>query len=323
MLEPHYIYVFVIGIALLWDTLIPDIAWIWTKIPHPVTILGKIITLTERTLYTPAKIIGGLGSLIVILIWGGLGFLIEYSIFSYTNYGTLISVILVSITLASNAMTYAVKRIMIAIDRNHMAQARILTKHICSRDTSTMNMSDCGRTAMESMAENLSDGVIAPAIYYAVFGLGGLFIYKAINTMDSMWGYPSKKYKNFGWAAARLDDMANFIPARLTALLIIIATITYGKTRTQSALVCVKKYAHTHNSPNAGYPESAFAGGLHIAFGGKRHYPEIGEINHWIGDNTQPITPKIMMAGIGLFKRTIYVSVALLAVILTYALPTI
>lgn len=271
MLEPHYIYIFVIGVALLWDTIIPDIPLLWTKIPHPVTVLGKIITITERLLYAPTKIRGVLCTVIVIISWGGLGFLIEYSIFTFTDYGVIISILIVSISLASNAMTYAVKRIMIAIDRNDTDSARTLTGHICTRDTGKMSPSDCGRTAVESMAENLSDGVLAPAFYYAIFGLSGLFIYKSINTMDSMWGYTSSKYMQFGWASAKLDDMANFIPARLTAVLVIIATITYGKTRTQSALICVKKYAHTHNSPNAGYPESAFAGGLQIAFGGRRY----------------------------------------------------
>ncbi len=323
MFEPSYIYLFVIAVALLWDTVMPDVPILWRTIPHPIVILGKMITTLEKVLYKRKKYRGVIFSLCVVGIWGGVGFGIEYLIFAYTPYGVAISILIVSITLASQAMTHAVKRVMIAMDRDNIHSARAYTAHICTRDTTHMSASDCGRTAMESMAENISDGVLAPAFYYAVLGLGGLFMYKAINTLDSMVGYTSEKYRHFGWASARLDDVANWIPARLSTLCILIATIPYGKTHTQSALACIRKYAHTHPSPNAGYPESAFAGGLHIAFGGKRYYPNVGEINHWIGDNTQGITPQIMMAGIGLFNRSIYVAVAIIGVILTYTLPTI
>ena len=323
MLEPLYIYLFVVAVALLWDSLVPDIPLLWSQIPHPVVVLGGIITVLEKAFYRPKKFAGVLFGLCVISIWGGIGVFVEYVIFAYTAYGVVVSVFIVSITLASNAMTTAVKRVMIAIDRDNMASARVYTGRMCSRDTSGMSASDCGRTAMESMAENLSDGVLAPAFYYAMFGLGGLFVYKAINTLDSMVGYKSDRYIKFGWASARLDDVVNWLPARLSAVCILIATITYGKTRTQSALVCIRTYAHTHPSPNAGYPEAAFAGGLHIAFGGRRYYPHVGEVTHWIGDNKRDITPSIMMAGIGLFNRSIYVAVAIIGVVLTYTLPTI
>ena len=151
-----------------------------------------------------------------------------------------------------------------------LASARTAVSMIVGRDTTDMTQTDIAKAAIETGAENLSDGVIAPAIWYLIGGLPLLFAYKIINTADSMVGYKSAKYYAFGWGSAMLDDVANFFPARLTAFLII-ATSLSGDASKQAKQV-MKEDADKHASPNAGYPESAMAGALGIRLGGPRYY---------------------------------------------------
>ncbi len=306
------LYLLIGAVALLFDSFIPDFSFIWKYVKHPVVILGNLISIFEKLLYKKSILRGLIIWILIVLIWGGIGFLIEYLIFNYTNYGIFISLIILIISLASFALKNTVKKIMINIDKKNIKKSRFYTSHLCSRATRKMNYNQCGSTAIESLAENLSDGVIAPVLFYSFFGLTGLFIYKAINTLDSMIGYKSDKYKKFGFVSAKLDDVANYIPARISMIIIVIASFFQAKSSTVGMLGIIRKYAHTHISPNAGYPESSFAGALKIRIGGTRTYKNIGSVQHWIGDGNENISPEIIYNALGLFNWTVIIAVLFL-----------
>ena len=301
-------YILVGAIALLIDVLVPDFGFIWRVFPHPVTIIGKSISLFDSLLNRGSKncklILGTLNTFVIV---GGF-FLIGWgidTIISTTQYSPYIHIIIVTVLLAGGALKLAVKKVMIALDKNDINKARIQTSHLCARDTLTMDKHACGRTAVESLAENLSDGVVAPVTFYMAFGLGGLFAYKAINTLDSMIGYKSEKYLYFGKFSARLDDVANYIPARITGLLLCLSIMFKRIGHINSALHTFKAFSHTHNSPNAGVPESILAGALNIRLGGTRTYDDIGTITHWIGDGDEKITPKHMCKALKIYTGAI------------------
>ncbi len=302
------LYLIIGAVALLLDSFIPDFSFVWKYLKHPVVILGNLISMFEKILYKKSFFRGLIMWILIVSIWASIGLLIEYVIFNYTDYGVIISLIILIISLASFALKNAVKKIMINIDKKNIKKSRFYTSHLCSRDTNKMNYNQCASTAIESLAENLSDGVIAPVLFYSFFGLTGLFAYKAINTLDSMVGYKSDKYKKFGFVSAKLDDVANYIPARISMVIIVIASFFHSKSSTMGMLGIIRKYANTHISPNAGYPESAFAGALKIRIGGVRTYKSIGCVNHWIGDGNKNISPEIIYNALGLFNWTIFIA---------------
>ncbi|MGB1360791.1 MAG: adenosylcobinamide-phosphate synthase CbiB [Alphaproteobacteria bacterium] len=316
------IYLLIVSIALFIDTFIPDFSFVWKYVKHPVVILGSLISVLEKLLYNQSKFNGGLLWVIIISIWGCLGFIVESFLSQYDIWGMIINGIIVVITIASFALKHAVKKVMVNLDKNNITKARHFVSHLCSRDTTKMKADECGRSALESLSENFSDGVIAPVFYYCLFGLTGLFVYKAINTLDSMVGYKSDKYKNFGFISAKMDDVANYIPARLSMVFVVLGSLFNGKTNTASAINTVVKFAHTHKSPNAGYPESAFAGALKIAIGGKRHYAGIGTVEIWIGDGNKNVGSTDIYNGIKLFNSSIIITIITIVSIAMYLLAT-
>lgn len=186
--------------------------------------------------------------------------------------------------LANHSLIAEGKKVFSVLENEGLEAGRKQLSRIVGRDTSKLNAQQIRVAVLETMSENLSDGVVAPLFYYAIAGVPGMMAYKMINTMDSMLGYRSERYERFGKLAARLDDVANFIPARLTALLMILVT---GNRR---AAVFVLKFGPQHKSPNAGYPEAALAGILDCRFGGPNVYhgevvekPFIGENDRLIG----------------------------------------
>jgi adenosylcobinamide-phosphate synthase len=185
--------------------------------------------------------------------------------------------------------------------RDGLAGGRAAIRHIVSRDPASLDQPGVARAALESLAENFADGVVAPVFWYAVAGLPGICAYKAINTADSMIGYRTNRYAAFGKASARLDDAANWIPARLAAIVIAIAAAFTGND-TRGVLRVMWRDAATHASPNAGWPEAAFAGALGLALGGKRSYPGEGTKEHWIGgDGKRRYGPKGIERGLRLY----------------------
>jgi adenosylcobinamide-phosphate synthase len=191
--------------------------------------------------------------------------------------GIVIEGFLASVLLAQRSLYQHVARVRDAFADGGLAAARTAVSMIVGRDPDRLDEAGVARAAIESTAENFSDGIAAPIFWLAVFGLPGLIAYKAINTADSMIGHRSTRYEQFGWAAARLDDLVNIIPARLSGLLFIVVAPLVGGTMTRSKMIMFRD-APKHRSPNAGWPESAMAGALGIALAGPRQYAE-GPVN--------------------------------------------
>ena len=264
------------------DLLLGDPAWI----PHPVVLMGKAIAFFEKKLNKGKhRVLKGaltsvflISATIVIFI-----LLIHYTDKLPLIYAILIRSVFVFFFLAGTTLIREVRNVFKAVDRS-LDEGRKQVARIVGRETSELSAQEIRTAALETLAENLSDGVIAPLFWLIVGGIPGMAAYKMVNTLDSMIGYRTERYKDFGRFAAKLDDIANWIPARLTAILMVIAS---GKLKT---FKFVRKYARQHASPNSGYPESALAGILDVQFGGPHTY--FGEVidKPFIGDNPRHLT---------------------------------
>lgn len=279
-------------IALLFERLIGYPNWLYTLIRHPVVWFGWIISLLDKLLNKPSfsnetrKINGALALLFLLFIT----FIAAIILTSFTNSftgGALIEAIVASSLLAQKSLHTFVKAVADALDVS-LEAGREAIRHIVGRDPDALNESEIAKAAIESLAENTSDGVIAPLFWMALFGLPGALIYKAINTADSMIGYKSEKYLSFGWASARLDDVVNYPASRLTALLFAASATFSRKGNGKEAMNAMFRDAPQHVSPNAGWPEASMAGGLGITLGGERAYQnkhvDLPTMGHGRGD---------------------------------------
>jgi adenosylcobinamide-phosphate synthase len=269
---------FIVIAALAFDALIGDPDWLWRRLGHPVAWIGTLIGHLDRTLNREdwsqrQRKSAGIASMAVIVAIAGLaGFLVQASV-PQTPFGHVALALIASIFIAQRSLYQHVAQVRSAFADGDLAAARQSVAMIVGRDPDLLDEAGVCRAAIESCAENFSDGVVAPVFWLALLGLPGLIVYKAINTADSMMGHRTERHESFGWAAARLDDLANLIPARLSALLLAIAAPIAGGSVSTSLRV-VKRDASKHRSPNAGWPESAVAGALGLALAGPRRYAE-------------------------------------------------
>jgi adenosylcobinamide-phosphate synthase len=297
-------------IGWLLDLLFGDPAWL----PHPIVAFGKWISFWEHRLNHGRcrKLKGALFSLVTIALVCFLTALINYTL--YIVYYTLFiafNAVMIFFCLAGTTLIREVRDVFLALDRS-LDEGRRQVARIVGRDTSKLSAQEVRTAALETLAENLSDGVVAPLFWFALLGVPGMLTYKMINTLDSMIGYRTARYRDFGCWAAHMDDVANYIPARLTALLMIVSDQLRTLFRTRVDLFSfVKKYAHCHASPNSGYPESALAGILNCRFGGPHYY--FGELieKPYIGDNDRPLTTADMRTAICINRITELLAVAL------------
>jgi adenosylcobinamide-phosphate synthase len=274
---------YIVVAALAFDALIGDPDWLWRRLAHPVALFGAAIGWLDRTLnregWSPQQRKGaGIASVIlIVLMAGSIGLLLQLGL-QRSFVGNMALGLIASIFVAQRSLYQHVAGVREAfaqgdLDQGGLAAARQSVSMIVGRDPELLDEAGVCRAAIESCAENFSDGVVAPVFWLALLGLPGLIAYKAINTADSMIGHRNERYESFGWAAARLDDLVNLIPARLSALLLAIsAPVAGGSIRT--SLNVVKRDASKHRSPNAGWPESAMAGALGLALAGPRGYPD-------------------------------------------------
>jgi adenosylcobinamide-phosphate synthase len=248
--------------ALLLDATFGEPGWLWSRAPHPAVLMGRAVGALDRRWNTGtarkargvaavAALVAGAGAL-------GLGL-------AALPGGPLWEVLLAAILLAQRSLADHVQAVGDAL-RLSLADGRMMVARIVGRDTAAMDQAAVSRAAIESAAENLSDGVVAPAFWFLVAGLPGILIYKVVNTADSMIGHRTPRHEQFGWAAARLDDVLNLIPARLSAVLIAAAAWR------PDAAAIVLRDAPRHRSPNAGWPEAAMAVALGVAVSGPRSY---------------------------------------------------
>ena len=259
-----------------------------SRLPHPVVWFGKMISWGEHRLnkgnHRMAK--GAMMAIVLILmvffiVWGLKRLLPNMILW------LVLDMVIIFYCLAGTTLIREVREVFLALDRS-LDEGRKQVARIVGRETSQLTAQEVRTAALETLAENLSDGVIAPLFWFALLGTPGMLAYKMVNTLDSMIGYRTERYKDFGCWAARIDDVANYIPARLTALLMVIAS---GKL---SLLKFVWKNGRRHASPNSGYPEAALAGALNCRFGGPHYY--FGELfdKPYIGENDRELTTKDM-----------------------------
>jgi adenosylcobinamide-phosphate synthase len=267
---------FIVIAALAFDALIGDPGWLWRRLGHPVAWIGAFIGVLDRWLnredrtQQQRKLAGVAGTAAMVAISAAAGALIQTTV-QKLPMGNLVVALIASIFLAQRSLYQHVAWVRSAFAEGGLVGARKAVARIVGRDPEQLNEAGICRAAIESCAENFSDGVVAPAFWLALLGLPGLIAYKAINTADSMIGHRTERYKSFGWAAARLDDLVNLVPARLSALLLAgVAPIAAGSIGT--SLKVVRRDATKHRSPNAGWPESAMAGALGVALAGPRRY---------------------------------------------------
>jgi adenosylcobinamide-phosphate synthase len=267
----------VLVLALLLDAVIGDPDWLWKRAPHPVVLFGRSIAWLDGVLNNAnwseaERRIAGAIAVTVLVIGAGLAGWLIARVLHVLPFGWFIEAIVASVFIAQRSLYEHVARVRDAFASGGLDEARRAVSAIVGRDPEALDEAGVCRAAIETTAENFSDGVVAPALWCALLGLPGLFAYKAINTADSMIGHLTERHRAFGWAAARLDDLVNLAPARLSALLLaLVAPVTGGSVATSFhvALNDAKK----HRSPNAGWPESAMAAALGVALAGPRVYP--------------------------------------------------
>lgn len=256
-------------------------------LPHPVVGYGKVISFFEHrhNKGSDRRLKGALMSLSLVLSVFGMVWLLLRLLSPYPYVRIAIETAGVFYCLAGTTLTKEV-RMVFAACREGLDAARRQVARIVGRDTGSLDEQEIKTAALETLAENLSDGVIAPMFWYLLLGLPGMMAYKMVNTLDSMIGYKSERYKDFGCFAAKMDDVANYIPARLTALLMVIAG---GNLR---LLGFVKRFGRCHASPNSGYPEAALAGILGCRFGGTHDYFGNAVYKPYIGTTSRLLTDK-------------------------------
>ena len=297
--------------AWLLDLWLGDPAWL----PHPVVGFGKLIAWGERHLNRGRHRM--LKGAVMAILLDALVFIPVYFIFSILPPLGRVGVgsILIVYCLAGTTLIREVCQVFLALDRS-LDEGRRQVARIVGRDTSELSAQEVRTAALETLAENLSDGVIAPLFWLAVGGPAAMLTYKMINTQDSMIGYRTERYKDFGCWAARIDDVANFIPARLTALLMILPQAIF--TFRFSLFTFVWKYGRRHASPNSGWPEAALAGILDCRFGGPHYY--FGQLfdKPYIGENDRALDTADMRRAVRVNRtaEVLMVGVVLLSCIL-------
>ena len=287
-------------IGWLLDLLIGDPAWL----PHPVVGFGKMIAFGEKHLnkgnHRKAK--GAIMSIVLIsIVFAFVWFLLS----ALPPLGRVgVGSLFIFYCLAGTTLIREVRAVFLALDRS-LEEGRAQVARIVGRDTSELSAQEVRTAALETLAENLSDGVIAPLFWLAIGGVPAMMAYKMVNTLDSMIGYKTERYRDFGCWAAHIDDIANYIPARLTALLMIITQkgrfFAPKGTKCGDAISLCKfvwRNGHNHASPNSGYPEAALAGILNCRFGGPHYY--FGELfdKPYIGTNERPLTTEDMKTAV-------------------------
>lgn len=279
--------------AMLLDAIFGEPRFLWDRLPHPAVLMGRLVAFLDRTLNmgNDRKSKGVLALAILCFSAAVLGSVLS-------QLGWVIEIIVAAILLAQKSLVDHVKAVATGL-RISIAQGRFAVSMIVSRDTKDMTESQIARAAIESAAENFSDGVIAPAFWFLIGGLPAMLVYKFVNTADSMIGYKTKKYLEFGWASARFDDVLNWIPARISMLLI----VAFAKQPIN--LKAIISEAKQHKSPNAGWPEAAMARAIDVALAGPRSYDGKLQQLPWVNETgRQSITANDVDSATRILWRT-------------------
>lgn len=290
------------------------------NLPHPIVWFGKAIAALEKRFNcgTARKVKGALVAIaLVALVFAVSWLLLNYAFRLSYGLGLALSIIGVFFCLAGKTLSDEVRLVFEAMDES-LEKGRTQVGRIVGRDTSELSAQEIRTAALETLAENLSDGVVAPLFWCALLGVPGMLAYKMVNTLDSMIGYRNERYREFGCFAARLDDVANWIPARITALLMVLVAPKMDsqgrKTKSFGELLSfIRRYGSQHLSPNSGYPEAALAGILDCRFGGPHNYFGEEVYKPYIGENHKDFTTADMETALQVNLQVELISVLLVA----------
>ncbi len=277
--------------ALLLDATFGEPAWIWRSLPHPIKLMGDLISFLEKKFNIPSlsgrkRRSNGLHVILGLLVLSIItGFTLHF-LFQMLPWSGLLEILVVAILLAQRSLYHHVYAVFEAFATGGLTEARKAVSMIAGRDPESLDEAGVCRAAIESCGENLSDGVIAPAFWYLLLGLPGIIAYKFLNTSDSMIGHYNKRYLEYGFWTARLDDWANYFPARITGYLLTFAGSIMGHNGSRGRYI-MHRDGKLHRSPNAGWPEAALAGVLGLALAGPRRYGDITVYDKWMNKHAR------------------------------------
>jgi adenosylcobinamide-phosphate synthase len=283
-------------------------------IGHPVTWMGRLIGALDRGLNkkSAAPAAGTVALLILLIVVSVIAIVLQQALLSL-RFGLPLVALLASALLAQRSLHRHVADVADALETHGLEAGRCAVGRIVGRDTDALDQAGVARAAIESLAENFSDGVVAPVLWLAIAGLPGAALYKAINTADSMIGHRTPRYAAFGWAAARLDDLVNLPASRLAALLLIAAAASSNPASARAAWRAVRRDAPLHRSPNAGYPEAAMAGALGLSLAGPRRYGGVRVEDALMGDGRRDADAADIRRALNLYRRADAILLALIA----------
>jgi len=295
---------------------------VYRVVGHPVTWIGRLIAWCEAawnsaTLPFHERRRRGVVMLVLLLVVAiGIGVLAEGLIYFVLPHflGLLLCAVLASTLLAQRSLDAHVSDVARQLEESGLEGGRVAVSRIVGRDTKDLDEAAIGRAAIESLAENFSDGVVAPLFWMVVAGLPGAAAYKAVNTADSMVGHKSDRYLAFGWASARCDDLVNLPASRLAALWLVIGAALLSGPSARDAMAAVYRDARHHRSPNAGWPEAAMAGALGIRLAGPRVYGKVKADDRWMGDGRSELAAKDIRDALELYRAACAVQVGVVAV---------
>lgn len=294
---------------------------IYQRLSHPVTWIGGLIGWLEvganRSSLSPdrQRLNGIVSLLAVLVVCGGIAWLLQSTLLAFGWIGLLVLGVIASSLIAQRSLHDHVQRVAAALEDGGLAAGRTAVSHIVGRNPAWLDEAGVARAAIESLAENFADGVVAPAFWLGLGGLPGGVLYKAINTADSMIGHKSERYLHFGWAAARLDDLVNLPASRLSAVWLTLAAATLPSGDARGAIRSVRRDAGKHRSPNAGWPEAAMAGALVLKLNGPRVYGETLVDDAYMGEGRPDATPADIRTALALYRRACLIQWAAVVVL--------
>ncbi|WP_460447881.1 adenosylcobinamide-phosphate synthase CbiB [Alsobacter sp. SYSU BS001988] len=281
---------------------------VYRAIGHPVTWIGALIARLDRGLNEEAapparrRAAGALALLAVLALCGGAAAALQ-AVLATSWLGVMVLIVLASSLPAQRSLDEHVRAVAAALETGGLAAGRKAVSMIVGRNPEVLDEAGVSRAAIESLAENFADGVVAPAFWTAVAGLPGGVVYKAINTADSMVGHRTPRHEAFGWASARLDDLVNLPASRLSALWLVLAAASAPGASARGALAAVRRDARRHRSPNAGWPEAAMAGALGLALAGPRVYGDTLVDDATMGDGRRDASAADIRRALALYRR--------------------
>jgi adenosylcobinamide-phosphate synthase len=292
---------------------------LFRAIGHPASWMGRLVDGLDRSLNSETagpkarRFAGTIALLLMLLIVAAIAGVVQHELLRL-HFGVLLVALLAASLIAQRSLHRHVADVADALDKGGLAAGQAAVARIVGRDSNSLDTAAVARAAIESLAENFSDAVVAPVIWLVIGGLPGIALYKAINTADSMIGHRTERHEAFGWAAARLDDLVNLPASRLSALLLIAAAAVSRKGSAAVAWHAVRRDASRHRSPNAGYPEAAMAGALALSLAGPRVYGAQRVADAFMGDGRTDANAADIRRALALFRWADALLIAILAV---------